>query len=97
LELHCRQKGERVHVGTGSGGLVAGQQQESYEQLINKTDGQPMGQLVGDLWSDGGLSLSFSHGGDSGRSYALETPDQGPILLKCVVSEANKFVIANFK
>ena len=55
-----------------------------------------MGQLVGDLWSDGGLSSTFSHGGGSARSYAFETPDRSPILLKYVVSEVDKFVIANF-
>ncbi len=56
-----------------------------------------MGQHVGDLWSDGGLSLSFSHGGGLARSYALEPPDQDLILLKYVVSHAYKYVITNFE
>jgi hypothetical protein len=95
LELHCRQKGERVHVGTGSEGLVAGQQQESYKQLINKYGGRQLGQLVGDLWSVGGLLLHIPHGEEHPTPYAFDSARQRSILLKRVISRSYKFVFTN--
>jgi hypothetical protein len=61
LELHCRQKPPGVQRGKRSNPVVAGLQQESYSQLINKNGGQRLGQLVGDLWSGCAAGLFIPH------------------------------------
>ena len=80
------QKGGRVQPQGPAKRLVAGQQHESYKQLINKTCAACLGQLVGDLWSAGGLSHSIPHREQARLAYAPDPPESARILPNRVVS-----------
>jgi hypothetical protein len=87
LELHCRDKEERVQPDQGSGTVVASQQHETYQQFINKVGGPISEQLVGELWTIGGRWTGISHREEVHTAYATPTRYEAAILPKIVIKE----------